>query len=78
MCIHRKNNPNRNIEANESALIKQYGKNAIIALVTKGVGVHTAKNILRKGHDTRRFLMELIRAQENYVRNSHVWQQTKD
>jgi len=78
MCIHRKNNPNRNIEADESALIKQYGKNAIIALVTKGVGVHTAKNILRKGHDTRRFLMELMRAQENYVRNSHVWRQAKD
>lgn len=57
-----------------SGLIRSYGKKALIALSTYGIGAQTADRVLRKLHkDEKSFYLDLIEAQKNFVKNKRFW-----
>jgi len=57
-----------------SDLIIVYGKKAVRALAARGVGVTTAKRILRGVYfDDKSFLKALLNAERNYIRNRKFW-----
>ncbi len=57
-----------------AGLISSYGKKALIALSTYGVGPVAADRILRRLHrDEQSFIMDLIQAQKNFVKNKKYW-----
>ncbi|MBN1169480.1 DEAD/DEAH box helicase [Candidatus Micrarchaeota archaeon] len=57
-----------------AALINAYGKKALIALATYGVGPQTADRILRKLHRSEEsFILELLGAQKNFIKNKKYW-----
>ena len=63
------------IEAITSAeLVSEYGKRALIALTTYGIGVKTAARILKMlRSDYKNFLIDLIEAQKNYIKYRKFW-----
>jgi len=57
-----------------AGLIRTYGKRALIALSTYGVGPQTADRILKKLHrDEETFYLGLIEAQKNFIKNKKYW-----
>jgi ATP-dependent Lhr-like helicase len=57
-----------------SGLIRSYGKKALIALMTYGVGAVVADRVLRKLHkDEETFILDLIEAQKNFIKNKKYW-----
>jgi ATP-dependent Lhr-like helicase len=55
-------------------LIRNYGKKALIALCTYGIGPETAERILRKLHRKEEdFYLDLIEAQKLFVKNKKYW-----
>jgi len=57
-----------------AALIRNYGKKALIALSTYGIGPETAERILRKLHRKEEdFYLDIIEAQKNFVKNKKYW-----
>jgi ATP-dependent Lhr-like helicase len=58
----------------KAGLIRAYGKKALIALSTYGIGARTADRILRKLHkDEAGFILDLLEAQKNFVKNKKFW-----
>ncbi len=61
---------------NETGLIDAYGKRAIMALKTYGVGIATAARVLamlRK--DDEKFIVDLMEAQRTFVKNRKFWKE---
>ncbi len=57
-----------------SGLIRSYGKKALIALMTYGVGAVVADRVLRKLHkDEETFILDLLEAQKNFIKNKKYW-----
>lgn len=64
----------RGPEEQVAALIRNYGRRALIALATYGIGPGTAGRILRKLHgDESTFYLDLLEAQKNFVKNKKYW-----
>jgi len=60
-------------------LTLSYGKKALIALQTKGIGPETAFRILGKMHPNEDdFYMDLLRAKIQYLRTKPFWEEKKD
>jgi ATP-dependent Lhr-like helicase len=60
-------------------LTLSYGKRALIALQTKGVGPETAFRILGKMHSNEDdFYMDLLRAKIQYLRTKPYWEEKKN
>ncbi|MBD3210454.1 DEAD/DEAH box helicase [Candidatus Micrarchaeota archaeon] len=62
-------------EAEFSAgLIRNYGKQALVALSTYGIGPSTADRVLRRLHkDEESFYVDLIDAQKSFIKNKKYW-----
>ena len=61
-------------KAMSAALIRAYGKKALIALSAYGIGVHTADRILHRLHKNEKsFYLDLIEAQKNFIKNKRFW-----
>ena len=57
-----------------ASLIRNYGKRALIALASYGVGPRSAESILRKLHKTdESFYLDLLEAQKNFIKNKKYW-----
>ena len=57
-----------------SGLIRAYGKRALIALSTYGIGPTTADRVLKKLHRSEEsFYMDLIEAQKLFIKNKKYW-----
>jgi len=57
-------------------LINEYGKRALVALSTYGIGVKTAAKILKMiRSDYKYFLIDLIEAQKNYIKYRKFWRE---
>ncbi len=57
-----------------AALIRSYGKRALIALSVYGIGPSTAARILRKLHkDENAFYLDIIEAQKAFVKTKKYW-----
>jgi ATP-dependent Lhr-like helicase len=57
-----------------AGLIRAFGKKALIALSTYGIGPATADRILRRLHRSEEaFYLDLIEAQKNFVKNKKYW-----
>ena len=57
-----------------SDLIIVYGKKAVRAMATRGVGARTAKRILRGMYDSEKdFLKALLDAERTYIKNKRYW-----
>jgi ATP-dependent helicase Lhr and Lhr-like helicase len=55
-------------------LVLSYGKQAVVALQVKGVGVETASRILGKMHpEGDAFYMDLLKAKVQYLRTREFW-----
>jgi len=76
-CSHFSLAPNKGTkEEKEYAanLLYSYGKRALIALSTYGIGPATAARILRKLHkDEESFYMDLLEAQKLFIKNKKYW-----
>lgn len=58
----------------EASVIHAYGKRALIAISTYGIGAQSADRILKRLHkDEESFYMDLIQAQKNFVKNKKYW-----
>ncbi len=61
-----------------AALYNSYGKKAVIALATYGVGTDTAARILARLHpDDRSLALDLLRAREQFIRTKKYWSSEK-
>ncbi|MFH1520127.1 MAG: DEAD/DEAH box helicase [Candidatus Micrarchaeota archaeon] len=57
-----------------AGLIRAYGKQALIALSTYGVGPQTADRVLRRLHKSEEaFYLDLIEVQKNFIKNKKYW-----
>jgi len=57
-----------------AGLIRTYGKRALIALSTYGIGPATADRVLKRLHRSEdAFLLDLIEAQKLFVKNKKYW-----
>ncbi len=57
-----------------AGLIRAYGKKALIALSTYGVGPKTADRVLRRLHKTDdAFCLDLLEAQKLFIKNKRFW-----
>ncbi len=57
-------------------LINEYGKKALIALSTYGIGVKTAARVLKMlRRDYKNFIIDLIEAQKNYIKYRKFWKE---
>ncbi|MGC8710176.1 MAG: DEAD/DEAH box helicase [Candidatus Micrarchaeia archaeon] len=65
-------------EALSSAgLIQEYGDKALVALSTYGIGVRTAARVLKMLRtEYNFFVIDLIEAQKNYIKNRRFWKET--
>lgn len=58
----------------KAALIRNYGKKALIALSVYGIGAHTAERVLSKlQKDDDSFYWDLLEAQKNFIKNRKYW-----
>ncbi|MCX8206042.1 MAG: DEAD/DEAH box helicase [Candidatus Micrarchaeota archaeon] len=61
-----------------ASLYRSYGKRAIIALSTYGVGTDTASRILARMHkDEKALAIDLLKARENFIRTKKYWSPAK-
>jgi len=57
-----------------AGLIRAYGKKALIALSTYGIGPSTADRVLKRLHrDEQSFYLDLVEAQKNFIKNKKYW-----
>lgn len=57
-----------------AGLIRNYGKRALIALETYGVGARSAGRVLRKLHkDENQFYLDLLEEQKKFIKNRKYW-----
>jgi ATP-dependent Lhr-like helicase len=57
-----------------AGLIRAYGKKALVALSTYGVGPSTADRVLKRLHkDEEGFYLDLIEAQKAFIKNKKYW-----
>lgn len=64
----------RNELEHSAALIRSYGRKALIALSTYGVGPKTAERVLKHLHkDEETFYLDLIEAQKLFIKNKKYW-----
>jgi ATP-dependent Lhr-like helicase len=57
-----------------AGLIRAYGKRALIALSTYGIGPSTADRVLKRLHKTEEaFYLDLIEAQKLFIKNKKYW-----
>jgi ATP-dependent Lhr-like helicase len=57
-----------------AGLIRAYGKKALVALSTYGVGPSTADRVLKRLHrDEEGFYLDLIEAQKSFIKNKKYW-----
>jgi ATP-dependent Lhr-like helicase len=56
-----------------ASLILTNGKDAILALAGRGVGVKTASRILRKSVKGKEFLNEILQAEKQFARTKRFW-----
>lgn len=56
-----------------ASLILAHGKDAILALAGRGVGVKTASRILRKGVKGKDLLKEILEAEKQFARTKRFW-----
>ncbi len=57
-----------------AGLIRAYGKPALIALSTYGIGPSTADRVLKHLHkDEQSFYLDLAEAQKNFIKNKKYW-----
>ncbi len=55
-------------------LVQAYGRRALIALTVYGVGIETAKKILRKVHrDETNLALDLLNAQKQFIKTKRFW-----
>jgi len=55
-------------------LIRNYGRRALLAMATYGVGESTAERILSHLHPTEdAFLDDIIEAQKTFIKNRKYW-----
>jgi ATP-dependent Lhr-like helicase len=61
-------------EQMEASIVHAYGKKALIALSTYGIGAQSADRVLRRLHkDEESFYLDLIEAQKTFVKNKKYW-----
>lgn len=61
-------------ETKTAALIRNYGKRALIALSVYGVGPESAERVLKKLHkDEDSFYLDLLEVQKNFIKNRKFW-----
>ena len=76
-CGHRSLAPDSGTKQDRehaAALIRSYGKKALVALSVYGIGPSTAERVLRKLHkDENSFYMDIIEAQKAFVKNKKYW-----
>lgn len=61
-----------------ASLYNSYGKRAVIALSTYGVGTDTAARILARMHPDEKLLaLDLLKARENFIRTKKYWSPSK-
>jgi ATP-dependent Lhr-like helicase len=61
-------------EQMEASIVHAYGKKALIALSTYGIGAQSADRVLRRLHkEEESFYMDLIEAQKTFVKNKKYW-----
>ncbi|MFH1261783.1 MAG: DEAD/DEAH box helicase [Candidatus Micrarchaeota archaeon] len=71
--LDKEGKPTREIEFG-AKLVSAYGKRALIALSTYGVGPSTADRILRMiRRDEQSFYLDIIEAQKNFIKNKKYW-----
>jgi ATP-dependent Lhr-like helicase len=71
--VGKNGEPKHDIEFS-AGLISAYGKRALIALSTYGIGPQTADRVLRRLHKTEEaFYLDLIEAQKNFIKNKKYW-----
>jgi ATP-dependent Lhr-like helicase len=57
-----------------AGLIRAYGKNALIALSSYGIGPKTADRVLRRLHKSEdAFYLDLLEAQKLFIKNKKFW-----
>ncbi len=57
-----------------ASLIRNYGKRALIALASYGIGPRSSESILRKLHkNDESFYLDLLEAQKNFIKNKKYW-----
>lgn len=57
-----------------AGLIRSYGRRALIALSTYGIGPSTADRVLRRLHrDEQSFYLDLVEAQKVFIKNKKYW-----
>ena len=72
--LEKRNESQEDLET-KAALIRNYGFNAIIALVTYGVGNRTAERVLKKLHrNEEEFYWDLLQAQKTFIKTKRYWQ----
>jgi ATP-dependent Lhr-like helicase len=71
--VGKNGEPKHDIEFS-AGLISAYGKRALIALSTYGIGPQTADRVLRRLHTSEEsFYLDLIETQKNFVKNKKYW-----
>ncbi|BAA30435.1 DEAD/DEAH box helicase [Pyrococcus horikoshii] len=55
-------------------LLNSYGKNALLALATYGVGVKTATRILSRSYSEEMLIKELMELEKRYIRTRKFWE----
>ncbi|MFH1785530.1 MAG: DEAD/DEAH box helicase [Candidatus Micrarchaeota archaeon] len=71
--VNKEGEPKHDAEFS-AGLIRAYGKKALIALSTYGIGPQTADRVLRRLHKTEEaFYLDLIEAQKNFIKNKKYW-----
>jgi len=71
LAIKYKTKKDRELSA---ALIRNYGKRALIAMAVYGIGPATAERILSKLHkDEESFYLDIINAQKTFVKTKKYW-----
>jgi ATP-dependent Lhr-like helicase len=71
--LNREGEPRSDMEFS-AGLIRAYGKKALLALSTYGVGPRTADRVLRKlQREEGSFYLDLIEAQKLFIKNKRFW-----
>lgn len=57
-------------------LVNEYGKRALVALSTYGIGAKTAAKVLKMlRKEYKYFIIDLIEAQKNYIKYRKFWKE---
>ncbi len=74
LTVVEKQKENEDELRHKTALIRNYGKQALIALSTYGIGPYNAERVLKKLHRNEdEFYLDLLEAQKNFIKNKKYW-----